>query len=347
MNELPALCRIGADPEADQGSIVGAHEANPEQIVRRGDTVSRQPEADDRDGEEAVLSTSGVQRVVESLRRSAPAQMLKKSALGEVAKLGMFSALSSREFVHGYRHGTQISSPTFESPAGSDTPASPLEEYFDGVTEGPGIWKWRHYFEIYHRHLERFRGQSVNVVEIGIYSGGSLQMWNEYFGAGCHVYGVDIQSACRVYDSENVTVFIGDQADPEFWREFVRAAPPIDVVIDDGGHRGYQQIATLKGLLPHMRAGGVFICEDIDGPMAPFLSFVDGLTRHLSSAERGAANPLQQQVASVHRYPLMTVIEKPGSRPNDFIDPHHGTKWQPFLGEVRPVDGGSTKPATE
>ena len=209
---------------------------------------------------------------------------------------------------------------------------APLSKYFDSVTEGPGIWKWRHYFDIYHRHLERFRGRPVNIVEIGIYSGGSLQMWTDYFGPGCHVFGVDIEPACRVYERHNVTVFIGDQADPEFWQEFVRSVPPIDIVIDDGGHLGHQQIATLKGLLPHMRAGGVFICEDLVSPMSPFLSFVDGLTRHLSLNERGQPNSLQQHVASVHRYPLMTVIEKPARRPQRLAAPKHGTEWQPFPG---------------
>lgn len=30
------------------------------------------------------------------------------------------------------------------------TTPNPLEQFFDSHTEGPGIFKWRHYFEIYH-----------------------------------------------------------------------------------------------------------------------------------------------------------------------------------------------------
>ena len=55
--------------------------------------------------------------------------------------------------------------------------SSPLETYFDRLTDGPGIWKWRHYFEIYHRHFQRFIDRPVVVVEVGVYSGGSLGMW--------------------------------------------------------------------------------------------------------------------------------------------------------------------------
>src|SRR5215470_2208525 len=74
--------------------------------------------------------------------------------------------------------------------------SNPLEEYFDAVTEGPGVWKWRHYFPIYHRHLSKFVGRAVHVVEIGVYSGGSLAMWRSYFGDDCRIYGVDIDPAC-------------------------------------------------------------------------------------------------------------------------------------------------------
>src|SRR5450432_1099775 len=71
-------------------------------------------------------------------------------------------------------------------------PLNPLQSYFDGITEGPGVWKWRHYFEIYHRHLHKFVGRDVTVVEVGVYSGGSLPMWRNYFGNGCRIHGVDI-----------------------------------------------------------------------------------------------------------------------------------------------------------
>lgn len=53
---------------------------------------------------------------------------------------------------------------------------NPLWEYFQAHKEGRGIFKWEHYFEIYHRHFARFVGRKVNVLEIGVYSGGSLEM---------------------------------------------------------------------------------------------------------------------------------------------------------------------------
>jgi hypothetical protein len=94
-----------------------------------------------------------------------------------------------------------------------------------------------HYYGIYERHLSKFVGQEVNVVEIGVYSGGSLDMWRDWLGPRCHIHGVDIAEECRAYAGEQVSITIGDQADPRFWREFLQAHAPIDIVIDDGAIR--------------------------------------------------------------------------------------------------------------
>ena len=240
----------------------------------------------------------------------------------------------------GLRYATELPADATPEPAVQSDCDNPLERYFDSVTEGPGIWKWRHYFPIYHRHLAKFVGREVHIVEIGIYSGGSLPMWLDYFGESCQIYGIDIEPACVKHERDGVRVFIGDQADPAFWQRFVSELPRIDVVIDDGGHLAHQQIATLRSLLPHIAPGGVYICEDILDLASPFHSFVEGMTRplgHLSLSEvsdgheRAAARSVHQQIASLHRYPLLTVLEKPERRVEGFDLLKHGTLWQPGI----------------
>ena len=103
---------------------------------------------------------------------------------------------------------------------------NPLWEYFQSYEKGPGIWKWEHYFEIYHRHLAKFVGRKVDVLEIGIYSGGSVEMWRSYFGKNSHIYGIDIEKACKAYENDHVSVFIGDQADRVFWSTFRKRSFP-------------------------------------------------------------------------------------------------------------------------
>ena len=42
--------------------------------------------------------------------------------------------------------------------------------------------KWEKYFPIYENYFKKFKDQKIIFVEIGIFNGGSLQMWKEYFG---------------------------------------------------------------------------------------------------------------------------------------------------------------------
>src|SRR5262245_44116725 len=87
-----------------------------------------------------------------------------------------------------------------------------LREFFDNRKQGLGIWKWNHYFDIYDRHFHRFRGKEVHILEIGVYSGGSLEMWRDYFGPKAVIFGVDIEPDCRAYETTRTRIFIGDQA---------------------------------------------------------------------------------------------------------------------------------------
>jgi hypothetical protein len=253
-----------------------------------------------------------------------------------------FAARQWRQLWSGYKRNQswEVRDPRPITP----DPANPLWAYFEAHKEGPGIWKWTHYFDIYHRHFNKFRGREVHMLEIGIYSGGSLGMWRHYFGPQCQVYGVDIEPACKCYETDGVQVFIGDQADRNFWKQVRQQVPKIDVVIDDGGHQANQQITTLEELLPHLQPGGVFLCEDLHGAFNVFSSYADGLihnlhgagpaTNNLDSQDRRIvcnANPFQSVIDSIHMYPFVTVIEKCQAPRAEFVSPKRGTEWQPFL----------------
>jgi len=221
-------------------------------------------------------------------------------------------------------------------------PPNPLRTYFDSVKEGRGIWKWQHYFDIYHRHFRRFVGQEVHVVEVGIYSGGSLDMWKAYFGPKCKVYGVDIEEACKAYEDERTRIFIGDQGDREFWKDLRKQVPDIDILIDDGGHLPEQQIVTLEETLPYMRNGGVYLCEDVTGTHNRFAAYVHGLTSGLNAfaLQNGRESTVlpwdfQRSICSLHLYPFVTVVEKAQYPVNELVAPKHGTEWQPFFSKPK------------
>jgi len=237
-----------------------------------------------------------------------------------------------------------------EAPPGKLTEVSnPLRDYFESHTQGRGIWKWQHYFEIYHRHFQKFVGRPVNVLEIGIFSGGSLGMWKNYFGDKCHIHGVDIQPECLAYQSDSVTVVIGDQGDRGFWKEFKAKAPRLDVVIDDGSHRPEDQIVTFEELLPQLNPGGVYVCEDVHDTTNRFAQYLNGFAANLNASDldwqddkiSSPATPFQAAIHSVHLYPYVVVIEKTESRVQQFVGPKHGTEWQPFISANGTKSSGS------
>lgn len=219
--------------------------------------------------------------------------------------------------------------------------ADPLTKWFQGHNSGAGIMKPLGYFEVYHRHLAKYVGRPVHVVEIGVYSGGSLGMWQHYFGPECHIYGVDIENECRRHQRDNVDIFIGDQADPAFWTEFRQQVPTVDIVIDDGGHLTHQQIVTLEALLPHIQNGGVYICEDVAGRDSGFHAYIEGMSRNIH-ATGDRTTGFQQTVSSLHLYPYMVVIEKPEYPLSEFIDETHGSEWASFAPGVYDPIGDAT-----
>lgn len=61
------------------------------------------------------------------------------------------------------------------------TPPSPLADMFY-AHEGRPINKWTHYLELYHVHFDRFRDTPVKMLEIGVFEGGSLELWRAIWG---------------------------------------------------------------------------------------------------------------------------------------------------------------------
>lgn len=202
-----------------------------------------------------------------------------------------------------------------------------LERYFYD-NSGRVIHKWLHYFEIYDRHFSRFRNKPITIVEIGVFKGGSLQMWKEYFGPQAHIYGIDIDPACKAYEEDRIKVAIGSQEDRKFLQSFAASVPRIDVLIDDGGHTMQQQIVTFEELYPHVDANGVYLCEDLHTSYwsdyggghrksGSFIEYskalIDQLNAWHARADIGlplTVTPFTKSTHSLHFYDSILVAEK-------------------------------------
>lgn len=124
------------------------------------------------------------------------------------------------------------------------------------------IDKWVNYFQIYEQWFSPYRGKEIVFVEVGVQNGGSVQMWKHYFGKNAKIIGVDIDPNCKQLEEEQITVEIGSQEDVNFWAAFKEKYPRVDILLDDGGHTMNQQITTFREMFPHIREGGLYMCED-------------------------------------------------------------------------------------
>jgi hypothetical protein len=199
-----------------------------------------------------------------------------------------------------------------------------FRDYFF-ANKGRLINKWHHYFEIYERHFSRYRGKDITFMEIGIYQGGSLELWKNYFGKNSKIYAIDINPACKAFEDDRVKVFIGSQEDRAFLRSVVAQIPKLDILLDDGGHTMRQQIVTFEEMFDHVQENGVFMCEDVHtsywrkfggglrraGTFIEYTKkFVDYLHALYPINGGQKVNGFARSAHSVHYYPGIVVVEK-------------------------------------
>ena len=173
----------------------------------------------------------------------------------------------------------------------------------------------------------------MTVLEIGVASGGSLEMWKEYFGDRAQIYGVDIRPQCKACEGPGISVYIGDQADAQFWGLFKADVPSLDIVIDDGGHKPDQQRVTFEELYPHLSDGGVYVCEDIHGSPNDFATYLHSWASELNfqggrrPGKRLKPGDVQRSTRRVSFYPFVAVVEKPEHPVDDFVAEERGDAW--------------------
>jgi hypothetical protein len=125
--------------------------------------------------------------------------------------------------------------------------------------------KWIHYLFIYDKIFHNLieAGKSINLLEIGVQNGGSLEIWKKYLPEGSQIHGVDIdKKCCGLKFSENIYFHLGNATDLDFL-EKIFSDTLFDVILDDGSHFCKDVINTFTHLFPkYLRGGGVYVVED-------------------------------------------------------------------------------------
>ena len=125
------------------------------------------------------------------------------------------------------------------------------------------------YIDVYEDILQPYKNTAKNVLEIGIFKGNSLRMWQQYFDGV--VYGIDcdekphdgMADLREMIASGEFNIDIFDAANADLV-EYHFHNMKFDVIIEDANHSLSQQLELYNIYKNYLAPGGIYIIEDIE-----------------------------------------------------------------------------------
>lgn len=123
------------------------------------------------------------------------------------------------------------------------------------------------YLPVYEKLFAPYRTRAKNILEIGLFNGASLLMWEKYFTG--KVYGVDCSDQPHdgmadlrplIEDgTHNITILNAEDA------EAIKVFDGLlfDVIIEDASHSIEQQLLLYTIFKNYLAPGGIYVIEDI------------------------------------------------------------------------------------
>lgn len=126
------------------------------------------------------------------------------------------------------------------------------------------------YCNIYENHFKELENKNINFLEIGIFQGRSLAMWNDYFKKG-NIYGIDINTKefdlfkkelkkIGAFKNKDVIVEEGNSTNQILFKDI-----KFDIILDDGCHKIDSQMKTFNNYFPLLKKNGFYVIEDLRG----------------------------------------------------------------------------------
>lgn len=124
------------------------------------------------------------------------------------------------------------------------------------------------YLPIYEEILKPYRSTATNVLEIGIFNGASLLLWEKYFD-NAKIHGIDcdvkphggLADLTEMIASGDHNIYIGDAANAGEVNRFFLGME-FDVVIIDASHDLEQEIEMFHIYKNYVKDGGIMVIED-------------------------------------------------------------------------------------
>jgi len=140
------------------------------------------------------------------------------------------------------------------------------------------------YTKIYHDILNKYKNEKFNFMEIGVFYGASIKMWNDYFNKAT-IYAADnyigkngngniflepdrfvkeVENDKNIYDRVNITYLDQSKEDDliNFLNKCNKENIKFKIILDDGSHLMKDQQLTFFYLFDLLEDGGIFIMEN-------------------------------------------------------------------------------------
>lgn len=124
--------------------------------------------------------------------------------------------------------------------------------------------KMEHYLHAYDKLFDTSRRNPIQLLELGVQNGGSLEIWRKYFTSpGATFIGVDIDTkVCNLDLPDGVETFCFDLSEQKNVIEFSNSRT-FDIIIDDASHICSHVVKTFVLLFQSLKPGGVYVIEDM------------------------------------------------------------------------------------
>lgn len=129
---------------------------------------------------------------------------------------------------------------------------------------GESFNKRENFIETYDEKFSRLKNKKhLRILELGVASGGSLSLWEQYFSNASLILGVDKDlNKCRVQSNQKIKLVEGDLSNVQTYNT-IKMYGGFDLIIDDGSHRGDDIITAFGNLFPVLREDGYYCIENL------------------------------------------------------------------------------------
>jgi len=144
--------------------------------------------------------------------------------------------------------------------AGEPTDLDKFESIFNETGSDKST---RHNYHDIYAALFKDRSLVQDILEIGIYHGGSLRSWKHLF-AKANILGLDYETSFFFEEDRIKSLYVDQRDIKSFYNVYSQTDGQVyDFIVDDGCHNPDETLLTFNAVLPWLSINGWFIVEDI------------------------------------------------------------------------------------